>query len=171
LARGDSRKALRMAREARAVAEAADNPLLSARGKALCGLALAAERRRDEALAELGEAERSLAEAGARREADAVAREMRNLGARVRRVRPRPGAGLAALTPRESEIANHVAMGESNRDIARALFLSEKTIESHLVRAFAKLGVHSRSALTAIVVREMSPREANAHDPEALSDP
>ena len=86
----------------------------------------------------------------------------------MRRVRSRPDTGLAALTPRESEIANHVALGESNRDIARALFLSEKTIESHLGRAFAKLGVHSRSALTAIVVREMRPGEAT--DPEALTD-
>jgi DNA-binding CsgD family transcriptional regulator len=168
LARGDSRGALRMARETLAVAEATGSPLLSARGKAFCGLALAAERRRDDALAELGEAERSLAEAGAYREADAIAREMRNLGARIRRVRSRPDTGLAALTPRESEIANHVAMGESNRDIARALFLSEKTIESHLGRAFAKLGVHSRSALTAVVVREMRPDEAT--DPEALTD-
>jgi DNA-binding CsgD family transcriptional regulator len=160
LARGDSRSAVRVAGEARAAAEAAGNPLLSARGRALCGLALANEGRRDDALAELGEAERSLAEAGAYREADAIAREIRNLGARVRRVRSRPDTGLAALTPRESEIANHVALGESNRDIARALFLSEKTIESHLGRAFAKLGVHSRSALTAVVVREMRPHEA-----------
>jgi DNA-binding CsgD family transcriptional regulator len=93
---------------------------------------------------------------------------MRNLGARVRRVRSRPDTGLAALTPRESEIANHVALGESNRDIARALFLSEKTIESHLGRAFAKLGVHSRSALTAIVVREM--QSDGASGPDTLTD-
>ena len=168
LARGEARKALRLAREAWAVVEEANNPLLSARARALSGLALAADGRRDKALAELGQAEQSLVEAEAHREADATAREMRNLGVRVRRVRRRQGAGLAALTPRESEIANHVAMGESNRDIARALFLSEKTIESHLVRAFAKLGVHSRSALTAIVVREMRPGEAT--DPEALTD-
>jgi hypothetical protein len=64
LARGESPKAVGMAREARAVADAAGNPLLSARARALCGLALAAERRRDDALAELGEAEQSLAEAG-----------------------------------------------------------------------------------------------------------
>ena len=61
---------------------------------------------------------------------------------------------MAALTPRESEVANHVTMGASNREIAAVLFLSEKTIESHLGRIYAKLGVHSRSALTAIVVRE-----------------
>jgi DNA-binding NarL/FixJ family response regulator len=55
---------------------------------------------------------------------------------------------------RVNEVANHVAMGESNREIAAALFLSEKAVESHLVRAYSKLGVHSRSSLTAIVVRE-----------------
>jgi DNA-binding NarL/FixJ family response regulator len=88
------------------------------------------------------------------READAVAREVRRLGGRVRRARGARGTGLKALTPRENELANHVAMGESNREIAAALFLSEKTVESHLVRAYSKLGAHSRSSLTAIVVRE-----------------
>jgi DNA-binding NarL/FixJ family response regulator len=76
--------------------------------------------------------------------------------------------GLKALTPRENEVANHVAMGESNREIAAALFLSEETVESHLVRAYSKLGVHSRSSLTAIVVREE--RAPELSDQQDLSD-
>jgi DNA-binding CsgD family transcriptional regulator len=154
LAGDDLEAALEMARDACAIADAAANPLLSARGRALTGLALAASGRRDEALPELQHAERALWACGATREADAAARELRRRGARVRRARSRPDAGLTALTPRESEIANRVALGESNRQIASVLFLSEKTIESHLVRAYAKLGVHSRSALTAIVVSD-----------------
>jgi len=154
LALGDPCAADRSAAEAQGVAETAGNPLLAASARALRGRALASDGKREEALGELEGAERALSECGAVREADATARELRRMGARVRRVRPRRGRGLAALTSRESEVANHVTMGESNREIAAVLFLSEKTIESHLVRIYAKLGVHSRSALTAIVVRE-----------------
>jgi Bacterial regulatory proteins, luxR family len=39
-------------------------------------------------------------------------------------------------------------------DHAAALYLGEKTIESHLARIYDKLGVHSRAALTAVIVRE-----------------
>ena len=46
-----------------------------------------------------------------------------------------------------------VAGGRTNRDIAAALFLSEKTIESHLARIYTKLDVHSRAALTAVIAR------------------
>jgi ATP/maltotriose-dependent transcriptional regulator MalT len=153
LARGDTGGASRQAREACETARAGGNPALRARARAVLGAALAADGRRDQASKELAGAERALAECGAVREADAAARELRRLGGRVRRARPQRASGLATLTPRENEIASHVAMGESNREIASALFLSEKTVESHLVRAYAKLGVHSRSALTALIVR------------------
>ena len=44
-----------------------------------------------------------------------------------------------------------VAQGRTNREIAAALFLSEKTVERHLSRIFGKLGVSSRAALAARV--------------------
>jgi len=50
-------------------------------------------------------------------------------------------------------VAGLVASGKTNKDIAAALYLSEKTIESHLARIYDKLDVHSRAALTAIIVR------------------
>ena len=53
------------------------------------------------------------------------------------------------LTVRESEVLSLVAEGRSNRDIGRALFLSEATVKSHLVHIFAKLGVGSRTAAVA----------------------
>ncbi|HEX8854928.1 MAG TPA: helix-turn-helix transcriptional regulator, partial [Thermoleophilaceae bacterium] len=88
----------------------------------------------------------------------AAARELRRLGRRVpRRARPDRGEGLAGLSPREREVAEEVASGKTNRDIAATLFLSEKTVESHLARIYSKLGVHSRAALTGIVARQSTP--------------
>jgi DNA-binding NarL/FixJ family response regulator len=48
------------------------------------------------------------------------------------------------LTAREREVTRLVAQGHSNRDIARALTVEVKTVEAHLTRIFAKVGVTSR---------------------------
>ena len=53
------------------------------------------------------------------------------------------------LTAREAEVLSLVAEGRTNRDIGRALFLSEATVKSHLVHIFTKLGVGSRTAAVA----------------------
>lgn len=50
-----------------------------------------------------------------------------------------------ALTERELEIVGRLAHGDSNRDIARALHITEATVKSHLVHIFTKLGVDSRT--------------------------
>jgi pimeloyl-ACP methyl ester carboxylesterase/DNA-binding CsgD family transcriptional regulator len=60
----------------------------------------------------------------------------------------RYAAGAEALSRREREIVALSLAGESGPDIARALFLSERTVESHLAHAYAKLGVHSKLELT-----------------------
>jgi DNA-binding CsgD family transcriptional regulator len=51
------------------------------------------------------------------------------------------------LTPSERKVATLVAEGHTNREVAAALFLTERTIESHLSRTYAKLGVRSRAEL------------------------
>ena len=51
------------------------------------------------------------------------------------------------LTPREHAIAELVARGRSNKEVAGALFLSAKTVENNLSRIYAKLGVRSRAEL------------------------
>ena len=65
------------------------------------------------------------------------------------RLEARQNAADEALSSREAEVLGLVADGLSNRDIARALFLSEATVKSHLVHIFAKLQVSSRTAAVA----------------------
>jgi DNA-binding CsgD family transcriptional regulator len=57
-----------------------------------------------------------------------------------------------ALTPTELRVAALVAEGRSTKEVAASLFVSPKTVEGHLSRIYAKLGVHSRTALS----RELS---------------
>ena len=53
--------------------------------------------------------------------------------------------GLEFLQPREAEIVKLAAKGMSNKEIARELFISERTVQTHLVKVFRKLGVSSRT--------------------------
>jgi DNA-binding CsgD family transcriptional regulator len=76
--------------------------------------------------------------------------------AKARGKRPRPAsaarsatAPLGTLSPQERTVANLVAEGLSNREIATRLTLSVKTIEYHLSNAYDKLGIRSRAALAA----------------------
>jgi DNA-binding CsgD family transcriptional regulator len=64
-------------------------------------------------------------------------------------VRPRgiDGEGPASLTPSELRIAELAANGGTNREIAQTLFVTEKTVETHLGRAFRKLDITSRRQL------------------------
>lgn len=55
-----------------------------------------------------------------------------------------------ALTVRELEIVEQLAVGGSNREIAKRLFISEATVKSHLVHIFGKLGVNSRTKVVAV---------------------
>ena len=51
------------------------------------------------------------------------------------------------LTPSERKVATLVAEGYTNREVATALYLTVRTIEGHLSRIYAKLGVRSRTEL------------------------
>jgi DNA-binding NarL/FixJ family response regulator len=71
--------------------------------------------------------------------------QQRLLSAAVRApVPPSPG-GEGDLTPRESEVLRLIATGKSNREIARALFVSEATVKTHVNRIFAKTGSRDRA--------------------------
>jgi DNA-binding CsgD family transcriptional regulator len=153
LARGEATAALAAAREAAALSGDGANPLLAARAAALAGTALGRLGRITEALSELEQAERTFFGFGAHREASSAARELRRLGRRgPRRILSRGATrGIEALSAREREVAALVAAGKRNRDVAAALFVSEKTIESHLARIYDKLGVRSRAALATLL--------------------
>lgn len=69
-----------------------------------------------------------------------------------RPARPRR-EGTAELTGQELEIATLVAEGATNREVAAALFLSPKTVEFHLTKVYAKVGVRSRTELALAMVR------------------
>ncbi|WP_156228792.1 helix-turn-helix transcriptional regulator [Corynebacterium comes] len=59
--------------------------------------------------------------------------------------------GAGGLTPQEEEIAKLVAEGATNREVARELFLSSKTVEYHLTRVYRKLGVRTRNELPRVL--------------------
>src|SRR3984885_5207294 len=63
-----------------------------------------------------------------------------------------PGTGVKALTRREREVAELVADGLGNREIAERLYLSKRTVDSHVEHVFTKLGFSSRAQLTAWVL-------------------
>ena len=70
-----------------------------------------------------------------------AADELVAAGARPRRTSTR---GAAALTPGERRTAELVAEGMTNREVAQALFVTQKAVEAQLARAFRKLGISSR---------------------------
>ncbi|WP_199513862.1 helix-turn-helix transcriptional regulator [Nucisporomicrobium flavum] len=83
-------------------------------------------------------------------EADRARAVLRRLG--VRTVRARPATGPLDLSPREEEVARLVAEGLSNAEVSRRLFISPRTVTTHLQNIYVRLGVSSRTALTRYVL-------------------
>ncbi|MDA0140499.1 helix-turn-helix transcriptional regulator, partial [Solirubrobacter deserti] len=83
---------------------------------------------------------------GARRLAQRARAELVAAGARPRRAAL---SGCDALTAAERRVATLAAEGRTNRQIAQELFVTTRTVETHLTHTFAKLGVRSRDELAA----------------------
>src|SRR6266536_2201578 len=147
LAEGNPREAAELALSAVATSEEIGARPYAVTARALAGRALAESGRVDEAISQLARAAEGFDALGALRHRDQVEGQLRKLGKTVhRRTRPgkRDGSGLELLTGRELEVAGLVHDRRTNREIAEELFLSLKTVETHMRNIFHKLGVSSR---------------------------
>jgi DNA-binding CsgD family transcriptional regulator len=121
-----------------------------ARGHLLYGEWLRRERRRVDARTQLGIAHKMLTGMGLEGFARRARRELMATGATARK---RSISMSDELTPQESHVAQLASDGLSNREIGAQLFLSPRTVEYHLRKAFTKLGISSRLTLRAALAR------------------
>ncbi len=119
------------------------------------GVACGRSGRRDEAISLLDKALAIFENLGARLDFARAASSLRSLGiVRGRRgPRKRPTTGWESLTTTESEVIRLVAQGFTNRQIGQRLFISPRTVETHVSHLFSKLGCSSRDHLRAEMAR------------------
>ncbi|MFG2282444.1 LuxR C-terminal-related transcriptional regulator [Streptomyces asoensis] len=124
-----------------------------ARTELLHGKWLRRRRRLSEARDRLGAALVGFERCGARLWADQTRAELRAGGVAQSGAgrAPGPGPGLDALTPQQLRITRCVAEGATNREVALTLSLSTRTVDYHLRKVFATLGVRSRIELARMV--------------------
>jgi ATP/maltotriose-dependent transcriptional regulator MalT len=143
LAEGDAKGALPVLRRAWEQWRALDAPYEAARVRVTIA----------EACRDLGDAEAASLELAAAREVFdelGAVPDIAFVDALTGAVPPTPG-GLSA---REVEVLGHVARGETNREIAAALGISERTVDRHVSNIFMKLDVSSRAAATAFAYEQ-----------------
>ena len=118
--------------------------LQTARAMVDLGEALCVVGRRDEARSALRGGAHLASLCGADPLVERASNQLRAAGARPRRVAL---TGLEALTPAELRVVTLAADGNTNARIAASLYVTDKTVEGHLARAYQKLGIHSRQEL------------------------
>jgi DNA-binding NarL/FixJ family response regulator len=128
-----------------------DAPLERAFSELRAGVAAAAAGEHALGVEHLTSAYRSFSKLGAKPFAARAAQELEALGERVTERLGRRAAGdlgRGGLTRRELEILRFVAVGRTNREIARDLFLSPRTVEMHVRHMLSKLDCRSRTEAT-----------------------
>jgi ATP/maltotriose-dependent transcriptional regulator MalT len=163
LSAGDPVRAAEQALASVTAAESVGAPIEAALSRTLAGRALAEAEYGDRASAELQQAARQFETAGALRHRDEAERELRKLGHHIHRqtrTGEADGTELEGLTARELQLARLVVDRKTNPEIAAELFLSQKTVESHLRNIFRKVGVSSRGDLARTVERAERGRRA-----------
>ena len=156
LASGDAPGAADHALESAAAADDAGAPVEAALSRMLAGRALAQAGEHDRGATEIERGATAFQACGARRYRDAADRELRRLGRHVHR-RTRAGqadaTGVGALTEREEQVGRLVVDRRTNSEIAATLFLSPKTVETHMRNIFRKLHVASRADVARAIER------------------
>ena len=118
--------------------------LAPARARAELGTALRLARRPRDARRPLEEAIDTARRLGALRLAERALDELRAAGGRPRRAAM---SGVESLTPSQRRVAEMAARGMSNREIAESLFVTRRTVETHLSQVYMKLDIDSREGL------------------------
>jgi DNA-binding CsgD family transcriptional regulator/tetratricopeptide (TPR) repeat protein len=121
-----------------------------AKARAELGAALRRANRRVHAREHLRHAVELATVCGATALAGRAERELLATGARPRRIAV---SGIDSLTPSERRVAEIAATGPTNREIAQALFVTQRTVEVHLTSIYRKLAINSRSQLAATLAR------------------
>jgi DNA-binding NarL/FixJ family response regulator len=151
---GDPTTAAELAVRSADTLEAFDAPIEAAVSRTLAGRALAQAADRPAAIEQLERAAAELDRVGAIGLRAACDRELRKLGQHIHR-RTRRGhaheTGVASLTERELQIADLIVDRKTNAEIASDLFLSKKTIETHIRNMFRKLDATSRAEIARAV--------------------
>ena len=148
---GDAGGAGRRFEQALAALEASSLPYEAAQTHVRAGVAFVRAGERDQGIGHLTNGYRIARRLGAQPLADRAARELAGFGEEVdRRLGRRAAARLdgPGLTRRELEIVRLVATGETNREIARQLFLSTRTVDMHVRNVLRKLDSRSRAEAT-----------------------
>jgi DNA-binding CsgD family transcriptional regulator len=136
---GEIDEALSLLADAVELHEAAGDPFSRARALLALGVTRRRARQKRPARDAIEQARAGFEELGAERWADRAREELGAIGGRTR---------SEGLTPAERRVADLVANGQTNAEVAATLFLAERTVASHLTHVYAKLGVRSRTELS-----------------------
>jgi DNA-binding CsgD family transcriptional regulator/tetratricopeptide (TPR) repeat protein len=147
------KRGLALLNEAVQVLEESPAKLEHAKARAELGAALRRAKRRAEAREHLRKALELATICGAAALAERAESELLATGARPRRIAL---SGVQSLTPSERRVAEMAAKGPTNREIAQALFVTQRTVEVHLTSIYRKLGISSRSQLASALSKPAS---------------
>jgi ATP/maltotriose-dependent transcriptional regulator MalT len=167
---GDPARAIERALASADAAQEVGAPIEEALSRTVAGRALAQAGETDRAVAELQRAAAGFDACGALRYRDSAERELGKLGHRPHRrthAGKTNGTSIDSLTQRERQVALLVVDRKTNPQIATELFLSQKTVETHLRNIFRKIDVSTRVELARVV--EHAEHDAGAASRESHS--
>jgi DNA-binding NarL/FixJ family response regulator len=164
---GDPARAIERALASADAAQEVGAPIEGALSRTLAGRALAQAGQSERAVAELQRGAAAFDACGALRYRESAERELGKLGHRPhRRTRAgkSEGTGIDSLTGRELQVARLVVDRKTNPEIAAELFLSQKTVETHLRNIFRKIDVSTRVELARAVEHADNGARATSRD-------